>query len=56
MTKVAERLVKASNPQVPTTIYYAFKQSEKAEGGLVSTGWSTFLGALIESGFAVVGT
>ncbi|MEW6072558.1 MAG: DUF1156 domain-containing protein [Planctomycetota bacterium] len=43
-------------PQIPLTIFYAFKQSESQEGGVVSTGWDTFLSALIESGFSVVGT
>ncbi|WP_397542037.1 DUF1156 domain-containing protein [Roseovarius salis] len=40
----------------PTTIYYAFKQSEIKQEGISSTGWATFLQAVIEAGFAVVGT
>ncbi len=40
----------------PATIYYAFKQSEMAEGGVSSTGWATFLQAVFEAGFSVVGT
>lgn len=43
-------------PQIPVTIFYAFKQSESQADGTVSTGWDTFLSALIESGFSVVGT
>jgi putative DNA methylase len=41
---------------LPATIYYAFKQSEVSEEGLTSTGWATFLEAIISSGLSVVGT
>jgi putative DNA methylase len=40
----------------PTTIYYAFKQSENSDSGSSSTGWETFLEAVIQSDFAIVGT
>ena len=41
----------------PITIYYAFKQAEKkSTGGLSSTGWETFLGAVIQSGLTIGGT
>lgn len=40
----------------PATIYYAFKQSEMADEGVSSTGWATFLQAVFEAGFSVVGT
>jgi putative DNA methylase len=41
----------------PVTIYYAFKQAE-SEGvaGTASTGWDTFLGAVIQSGLSISGT
>jgi putative DNA methylase len=38
------------------TIYYAFKQSESDDEGVVSTGWDTFLEAVIAAGFAISGT
>jgi putative DNA methylase len=39
------------------TIYYAFKQSEsETEAGTASTGWETFLDAVIRAGFAICGT
>jgi putative DNA methylase len=41
---------------LPATIYYAFKQSEVSEEGLTSSGWATFLEAVISSGLSVVGT
>lgn len=38
-------------------IYYAFKQSEtEREAGTASTGWETFLEAVIQAGFAMTGT
>jgi putative DNA methylase len=40
----------------PTTMYYAFKQSEASEDGVTSAGWASFLQAVVESGFAVDGT
>ena len=40
----------------PATIYYAFKQSEIKQEGISSTGWATFLQAVVEAGYAVVGT
>ena len=46
-----------SHPSFPVTIYYAFKQSEtKGDTGTSSTGWETFLDAVIRAGFAVTGT
>jgi hypothetical protein len=41
---------------IPTTIYYAFKQSEMAADGVTSAGWATFLQAVVESGLAVDAT
>jgi putative DNA methylase len=41
---------------VPATIYYAFKQAEGAEDGITSSGWASFLQAVVESGLAVDGT
>lgn len=41
---------------LPATVYYAFKQSEVSEEGLTSSGWATFLEAIISSGLSVVGT
>ena len=46
----------AAVDDVPTAIYYAFKQSEVAEEGLTSPGWATFLQAVINAGFSVDGT
>jgi len=56
MTQAISRMVALSPDGFPATIYYAFKQSEIADEGISSTGWATFLQAVIEAGFAVVGT
>ena len=57
MTRAIERLASQAHPAFPVTIYYAFKQSEReGEGGTASTGWETFLDAVIRAGFAVSGT
>jgi putative DNA methylase len=57
MTQAMHRLAEQAHPAFPVTVYYAFKQSE-SEGadGTASTGWETFLDAVIRAGFAVTGT
>ncbi|MBK3798688.1 DUF1156 domain-containing protein [Azospirillum brasilense] len=57
MTAAMHRLAEQAHPAFPVTIYYAFKQSETAsDAGTASTGWETFLDAVIRAGFAVSGT
>ena len=57
MTEVMHRLAENAHPAFPVTIYYAFKQSESRGGeGISSTGWETFLDAVISAGFATSGT
>ena len=57
MTDAMRRLAEQAHPGFPVSIYYAFKQSEtKGDSGTSSTGWETFLAAVIQSGFAVTGT
>ena len=66
MSRVFERMRENADPEFPTTIYYAFKQSEGEEDGgeeeeqsndsRASTGWETFLQGLIETGWQVDGT
>jgi putative DNA methylase len=50
------RLADLAHPAFPLTIYYAFKQAETESAGTASTGWETFLHALIQAGFAICGT
>jgi len=57
MTQAMNRLAEQAHPAFPVTIYYAFKQSESdGDEGTASTGWDTFLAAVIEAGFAISGT
>lgn len=56
MTKAMGNLANQSHVAFPTTIYYAFKQSETKEGSTASTGWETFLEAVIKAGFSIDGT
>ena len=57
MTEAFRQLSDQTHPGFCVTIYYAFKQSEtKRETGTVSTGWETFLDAVMRSGFAITGT
>jgi putative DNA methylase len=57
MTLAMRRLADQAHPAFPVTIYYAFKQSEtETAEGTSSTGWETFLDAVIHAGLAVTGT
>ena len=57
MTQAMHRLAEQAHPAFPVTIYYAFKQSESdGDDGTASTGWETFLDAVIRAGFAISGT
>ena len=56
MTQAMHRLAEQAHPAYPVSIYYAFKQSESGGDGTTNTGWDTFLGAVIEAGFAISGT
>jgi len=57
MSEAMSRLAQHVHPAFPATIYYAFKQSEsRVDRGVASTGWQTFLEAVITAGFAVSGT
>ena len=57
MTQAMHRLAEQSHPAFPVTIYYAFKQAE-SDGidGTASTGWETFLDAVVRAGFSISGT
>ena len=57
MTHAIHNLAEQAHPAFPVTIYYAFKQSEtKGDAGTSSTGWETFLDAVLHAGFGIVGT
>jgi putative DNA methylase len=56
MTQVVGRAAVGAEPTIPMTIYYAFKQSETKDDGTGSTGWESFLSAVVNAGLKVVGT
>jgi len=56
MTRAMGRLADVSHPGSPVTIYYAFKQADTEAEGTNSTGWETFLEAVLRAGFAISGT
>lgn len=65
MAKVFEQMRLQSHADFPTTIYYAFKQSEgedetddenESENTRASTGWETFLQGLADTGWQIDGT
>jgi putative DNA methylase len=57
MTQAMHQLALHAHAGFPLTIYYAFKQSEtKGTSGAASTGWETFLAAVMEAGLAITGT
>ncbi|HED65254.1 MAG TPA: DUF1156 domain-containing protein, partial [Planctomycetes bacterium] len=45
--KVFERLAATQHPDFPATVFYAFKQEESDSDGIASTGWETFVQALL---------
>ena len=56
MRRALRNLAAQTHPGFPVTVYYAFKQAEIKRDGMSSTGWETFLDAVIHSGFAITGT
>ncbi|WP_244648513.1 DUF1156 domain-containing protein [Neoaquamicrobium sediminum] len=56
MKKAIRNFQQQSSETFPAAIYYAFKQSEVEQDGISSTGWATFLEAVVASGFSIVGT
>ncbi len=57
MARAVRRLAENAHPSMLVTLYYAFKQSEtRGDAGTTSTGWETFLDAVIRSGFSINGT
>jgi putative DNA methylase len=56
MTRTMRNLSHLANSAAPITIYYAFKQSDSDSEGTNSTGWETFLGAVVQAGLAISGT
>ncbi len=57
MAEFMHEVVAKQNQNVPATIYYAYKATETSKHGeVVSTGWSTFLQAVVDAGLQVTAT
>jgi putative DNA methylase len=56
MLKAFKQIYLYSSEDIPVTVYYAYKQSEKDGEKTSSTGWETMLSAVIQSGFSITGT
>lgn len=56
MSKAVLQMHAGSVEDTPMTVYYAFKQAAVKSEGVASTGWATFLNAVLGSGFEVDGT
>lgn len=60
MFRTCRQIYEYARPDIPVTIYYAFKQSEteQVEDGkkIASSGWETMLAAIVHAGFAITGT
>jgi putative DNA methylase len=56
MTDVMRKMSENSYEDIPVSVFYAFKQSERVEEGITSTGWATFLNAAMTAGFSIVAT
>lgn len=56
MSMAMHSIASYAHPAAPISIYYAFKQSETAASGTNSSGWETFLSAVIKSGLSITGT
>ncbi len=57
MAEFMGEVVEGQCSELPATIYYAYKATETTEdGGLRSTGWDTFLQAVVSAGLQVTAT
>ena len=56
MTQAMHNMATQGNQDYPAAIYYAFKQSETEAEGVSSTGWASFLEAVIQAGYSINGT
>jgi len=57
MRGALHNLSEQAHPAFPVSIYYAFKQTKHRAGtDTSSTGWETFLEAVLQSGFTLTGT
>ena len=56
VSELMATLAAHANAEVPTTVYYAYKATESTDGETRSTGWDTFLQAVVDAGLQVNAT
>ena len=56
MADFMKALATTVTPEIPATIYYAYKATETKDGEIRSTGWDTFLQAVLDAGLQVSAT
>jgi putative DNA methylase len=56
MTAAMHNIAELAHGAFPVSIYYAFKQSNTSDDGTASTGWETFIAAVLQAGFTIHGT
>jgi len=56
ISQAIAHMARHQSPNLPATLFYAFKQQEIKQDGIQSPGWSTFLQAIIDAGYAITGT
>ena len=56
MSSVFSAMAEQADEGIPATVYYAFRQSEIQQEGVSSTGWATFIQAILDAGYSLVGT
>lgn len=56
MAEFMKAVATVQDPSVPATVFYAYKATETVNGASTSTGWATFLEAVVGAGLQVVAT
>lgn len=56
MAAFMQGVASAQRQDTPATIYYAYKSTESSDGETRSTGWDTFLKAILDAGMQVTAT
>ena len=56
MLTAFRNVYQCASDEYPVTIYYAYKQKDTEDDGVVSNGWETMLKAVIDAGFQVTAT
>ena len=56
MAEFMAEVARSQPDEVPATIYYAYKATETREGEVRTTGWNTFLQAVLDAGLQVNAT